>query len=154
MIYRPNDAVTLMWKQTGPVSVDYSSARSLAIPLSRKMDGRFSLSLPDYVVFGLCLALSLVVGLIPAYKGRKNKSLENYLMAGRKMNAIPVGLSLFVSVCSTVPLLAGPVEVYNYGIAYWALMMGSGICFAVVAHFFSPIFHSLQLISIHEVRFI
>ena len=116
------------------------------------MDDRFSLSLPDYVVFGVCLALSLVVGLIPAYMGRKNTSLDHYLMADRNMNAILVGLSLFVSVCSTVPILAGPVEVYNYGIAYWGLMLGQVICFAVIAQFFSPVFHRMRLVSVNEVR--
>ena len=115
------------------------------------MDGHFSLSVADYLVFGLFIGLSLVAGLIPAYMGRKNINLDHYLMAGRSTNAIPVGLSLFVTMCTTVPLLAGPVEVYNYGIAYWAMALGAVGCCPVVAHFFAPVFHSLHLVSIYEV---
>ena len=45
------------------------------------MDRHFGLTAPDYVVFGLFLVISLVIGFIPAYRGRNNKSLESYLMA-------------------------------------------------------------------------
>ena len=115
------------------------------------MDGHFSLSVADYLVFGLFIGLSLVAGLIPAYMERKNINLDHYLMAGKSMHAIPVGVSLFVTICSTVPLLAGPVEVYNYGIAYWAMVLGASVCYPVVAHLFAPVFHSLNLVSIYEV---
>ena len=103
------------------------------------------------MVFGLFLVISLVIGFIPAYTGRNNKSLESYLMADRNMNVIPVGLSLFVTMCTTVPLLTGPVEVYNFGIAYWGLIPGSLLAFLVVAHLCAPIFHRLQLVSTYEV---
>ena len=115
------------------------------------MDRHFRLPVPDYAVFGLFLVISLVIGFIPAYTGRNNKSLESYLMADRSMNVIPVGLSLFVTICTTVPLLGGPVEVYNYGIAYWGMLPGSMLAFLVVAHVFAPIFHKFQLVSTYEV---
>ena len=115
------------------------------------MDRHFSLTAPDYVVLVLFLVISLVIGFITAYRGRNNRSLESYLMADRSMNVVPVGLSLFVTICTTVPLLAGPVEVYNYGIAYWGLLPGSMLAFFVVAHVFAPIFHKFQLVSTYEV---
>ena len=115
------------------------------------MDRHFGLTVPDYVVFGLFLVISLVIGFIPAYTGRNNKSLESYLMADRSMNVIPVGLSLFVTICTTVPLLTGPVEVYSYGIAYWGMIVGSLLAFVVVAHWFAPVFNRLRLVSTYEV---
>ena len=115
------------------------------------MDRHYDLTVPDYVVFGLFLVISLVIGFIPAYTGRHNKSLESYLMADRRMNVIPVGLSLFVTICTTIPLLAGPVEVYNYGIAYWGMAPGSLLALLAVAHFFAPVFNRLRLVSTYEV---
>ena len=115
------------------------------------MERHFGLTVPDYAVFGLFLVISLVIGFIPAYTGRNNKTLESYLMADRSMNVIPAGLSLFVFICTTLPIISGPVEVYKYCIAYWGLIGGTLLVYVVVAHFFAPVFHRLRMVSTYEV---
>ena len=50
----------------------------------------------DYTVFVLVLMLSTGTGIFFAWRGRKENSKENYLMANRGMKIIPVSISLFI----------------------------------------------------------
>ena len=118
-----------------------------------KMGDASGFGWPDYLVFGLFLVLSLVAGLLPAYRGQRIKTLESYLMADRSMHPLLVSLSLLVSATTTVTFLAGPVEVYSYGIAYCGMMLGSLVGIVLIAHFIAPAFNKLKLTSIYEVTF-
>ena len=50
----------------------------------------------DYVVFAASLGISAGVGIYFGTAGKKQDSTEEFLMAGRSMNPIPVSVSLFV----------------------------------------------------------
>ena len=60
---------------------------------------------PDYLVFGIILALSASIGLYHGFKGRKAQSMESYLMADRNMHPVPVALSMFVTYMSAISFL-------------------------------------------------
>jgi len=49
---------------------------------------------PEYIVFSLILASSLGIGIFYGFFGSKNKTNEEFLMAGRNMKIFPVTLSL------------------------------------------------------------
>ncbi|KAH9498359.1 Sodium-coupled monocarboxylate transporter 1 [Bulinus truncatus] len=103
----------------------------------------------DYLIFAAVLAISSGIGLYHAIKDRK-KNLENYLMAGRQMNPIPVGLSLLASFMSAVTLLGNPAEVYTYSIMYFWIALGYFLCIAGAAHIYLPMFYRLRVTSAYE----
>ncbi len=73
----------------------------------------------DYVVFGATLAVSAAIGVFYAIKDRKRNTTEEYLLAGRSMHFVPVGMSLLSSFISAITILGTPAEVYVYSTMYW-----------------------------------
>ena len=60
----------------------------------------------DYCVFVLVLTASCTVGVYYCWRGRQKKEgSEDFMMAGRNMNVIPVAASLFVSWFSAVAFI-------------------------------------------------
>ena len=66
----------------------------------------------DYLVFALSLGVGLVNGLICLFRGRKNKTSEEYLLGGRDLHPVIVGASMLASALNAVFLLGGTAEVY------------------------------------------
>lgn len=56
----------------------------------------------DYVVFGSLFLVSSVIGIYFAYRSRNKTDVDEYLLAGRQMTAIPVSLSLIASYISAI----------------------------------------------------
>ncbi|KAH9498361.1 hypothetical protein Btru_008088 [Bulinus truncatus] len=103
----------------------------------------------DYLIFAAVLVISSGIGLYHAIKDRK-KNLENYLMAGRQMNPIPVGLSLLASFMSAITLLGNPAEIYLYSVMYYWIALGYFLCIAGAAHIYLPMFYQLRVTSAYE----
>ncbi|XP_046560724.1 uncharacterized protein LOC124269737 [Haliotis rubra] len=70
----------------------------------------------DYVVFGLMLAGSTLIGIYYAVKTRKGRSTNEYLVASNSMTFLPVALSLIATSESSVMMLGSPAESYAFGI--------------------------------------
>uniref|UniRef100_A0A2C9K639 Uncharacterized protein n=1 Tax=Biomphalaria glabrata TaxID=6526 RepID=A0A2C9K639_BIOGL len=104
----------------------------------------------DYLIFAAMLAISASIGVFHAIKDRK-KNLDNYLMAGRQMSPIPVGLSLLASFMSAITLLGNPAEIYLYSIMYFWIGVGYFLCIAGASHIYLPMFYQLQVTSAYEV---
>ncbi|KAI8796745.1 sodium-coupled monocarboxylate transporter 2 [Biomphalaria glabrata] len=103
----------------------------------------------DYLIFAAMLAISASIGVFHAIKDRK-KNLDNYLMAGRQMSPIPVGLSLLASFMSAITLLGNPAEIYLYSIMYFWIGVGYFLCIAGASHIYLPMFYQLQVTSAYE----
>lgn len=56
-------------------------------------DNRFYIL--DYIIFFGILSISAIIGIYFGCFGNKQKTAKEYLYGNRKMNAIPVGLSLY-----------------------------------------------------------
>lgn len=104
----------------------------------------------DYVIFAAILVVSAGIGFYHALKDRKNKSMSNFLLAGRNMSPIPVGLSLLASFMSAITLLGTPAEMYNYTTIYFWIGVGYFLVIAGAAHVYMPIFYQLQVTSAYE----
>ncbi|XP_060042710.1 sodium-dependent multivitamin transporter isoform X2 [Erinaceus europaeus] len=104
----------------------------------------------DYVVFALLLVLSLAIGLYHACRGWGQHTVGQLQMADRKMDCLPVALSLLATFQSAVAILGVPAEIYRFGTQYWFL----GCCYflglLIPAHIFIPIFYRLHLTSAYE----
>lgn len=59
----------------------------------------------DYVVFTVVLLISAGIGLYHAFSGNRQTSTEEYMLASRSMNALPVALSVLASFFSASTLL-------------------------------------------------
>jgi SSS family transporter len=93
--------------------------------------------------------LMLLVG-IGAYFSRRQKSMEQYFLAGRSMGWIPVGMSLMAALNSGIDYLAGPFGVFKYGLIF---IMGATswiFLYPWVAYVTMPFYRRLNITSAYE----
>eukprot|EP00112_Aurelia_sp_Birch-Aquarium-sp1_P023617 Seg7099.1 transcript_id=Seg7099.1/GoldUCD/mRNA.D3Y31 product="Sodium-coupled monocarboxylate transporter 2" protein_id=Seg7099.1/GoldUCD/D3Y31 len=109
------------------------------------------LSVWDYIVFGVMLASSSVIGIYYGIKSR-HKSTKEYLTAGGNMHWFPISLSIFASFFSAVGLMGVPAEVFTYGIQFYAHIIGFVLTMIISATIFAPVFYRNRITSANEVN--
>ncbi|XP_051876564.1 solute carrier family 5 member 6a [Pristis pectinata] len=109
---------------------------------------RFSVA--DYVIFALLLVFSSVIGLFYALSGGRQRTTQEFLLAGRSMTFMPVALSLLATFQSAVAILGVPAEIYTNGTQYWFLGCSYFLGLLIPAHIFLPVFYRLGLTSTYE----
>ena len=118
---------------------------------SLEMEKKVQFGLLDFVVFGVMLLLSAVIGIYHAFTGGKQRTTKEFLFANRGMMAIPVALSLLASFMSAITILGVPSEMYTYGTQYWLIVASYIILFPCVALVFVPVFRAVEISSSYEV---
>uniref|UniRef100_A0A2D4I6R7 Sodium-coupled monocarboxylate transporter 1 n=1 Tax=Micrurus lemniscatus lemniscatus TaxID=129467 RepID=A0A2D4I6R7_MICLE len=113
----------------------------------RKIGG-FAVS--DYVVFGIMLLMSAVIGVYYAFAGGGQRTREAFLMGGRSMTAFPVALSLTASFMSAVTILGTPAEIYRYGGMFSLFAISYMLMVVISAEIFLPVFYRLKITSTYE----
>ncbi|MBN2211615.1 MAG: sodium/solute symporter [Sedimentisphaerales bacterium] len=111
------------------------------------MTGR-SLVWQDWLVIAAYGAGMLAVGW---YYARKNRNAEDYLLGGRQMNPITVGLSLFATLMSTLSFLAYPGEMIKNGPLVFAGLAALPFVYIVVSYILIPRFMRLNVTSAYEI---
>ncbi|XP_067329721.1 sodium/iodide cotransporter [Anolis sagrei] len=112
----------------------------------------------DYGVFGLMLAVSTAIGLFQALrkggrkgaKGQDQATTEEFFTGGRRMPALPVGLSLSASFMSAIQVLGVPAEAHRYGLKFLWMCLAQAINTLLTATLFLPAFYRLGLTSTYE----
>ncbi|KAF1445546.1 SC5A5 protein, partial [Pygoscelis papua] len=107
-------------------------------------------SLWDYGVFGLMLLISTGIGLFHGLAKGGQKTSEDFFTGGRRMSALPVGLSLSASFMSAIQVLGVPAEAYRYGAKFLWMCMGQLLNTLLTAQLFLPVFYRLGLTSTYE----
>nr|XP_025845439.1 sodium/iodide cotransporter isoform X4 [Vulpes vulpes] len=110
----------------------------------------------DYGVFALMLLVSTGIGLWVGLARGGQRSAEDFFTGGRRLAALPVGLSLAASFMSAVQVLGVPAEAYRYGIKFLWMCLGQLLNSLLTAVFFLPVFYRLGLTSTYqylELRF-
>ncbi|XP_056008016.1 sodium-coupled monocarboxylate transporter 1-like isoform X1 [Ostrea edulis] len=104
----------------------------------------------DYVVCGLVLCVSIVIGLYYACSGGRQGTTIEYHLGNRNQNFLPVMFSLMVTSQSSILILGVPAEAYLYG--YLAAFSGFGfwIAYWVSARIIIPVVHPLKITSVNE----
>lgn len=120
------------------------------VTILSKMENKV-LGYVDYIVFGLSLVISLLIGIYYSRSGGKQRSVEEYLMGNRRITCLPVALSLLVTFQSGISLLGLPVEIYYYGTQIYMGVIGLVIGYTIVAAFIVPVLYPLQITSVYEV---
>ncbi|KAB7502973.1 Sodium-coupled monocarboxylate transporter 1, partial [Armadillidium nasatum] len=118
------------------------------------MEEKEIFSVLDYVLFFGLLCISIIIGIVSAFKG--NRSPEEFLLGNRSLNPFVVSMSLLTSFVSATNLVGLTTEVYLHGSQLSMMSIGCvlGISFALI--FGVPIIFPLRLTSIleyYELRF-
>ena len=90
----------------------------------------------------------VVVGL---YFSRKNNNTEDYLLGGRKMNPLMLGMSLFASLLSTISYLSYTGEMIRYGPMFITGAIAFPFVIFTVGSFMIPYFMKLRVTSAYEI---
>uniref|UniRef100_A0A8C2NJS2 Solute carrier family 5 member 5 n=1 Tax=Capra hircus TaxID=9925 RepID=A0A8C2NJS2_CAPHI len=104
----------------------------------------------DYGVFALMLLVSTGIGLWVGVARGGQRSAEDFFTGGRRLSALPVGLSLAASFMSAVQVLGVPAEAYRYGLKFLWMCLGQLLNSLLTALLFLPIFYRLGLTSTYE----
>ncbi|KAM6168142.1 sodium/iodide cotransporter [Erethizon dorsatum] len=104
----------------------------------------------DYGVFALMLLVSTGIGLWVALARGGQRNADDFFTGGRRLGALPVGLSLAASFMSAVQVLGVPAEATRYGLKFLWMCLGQLLCSALTAALFLPVFYRLGLTSTYE----
>ncbi|XP_041336873.1 sodium/iodide cotransporter [Pyrgilauda ruficollis] len=104
----------------------------------------------DYGVFALMLLISTAIGLFHGLAKGGQKTSEDFFTGGRRMSALPVGLSLSASFMSAIQVLGVPAEAFRYGAKFLWMCLAQIINSALTAQLFLPVFYRLGLTSTYE----
>lgn len=105
----------------------------------------------DYGVFALMLLVSTGIGLWVGLARGGQRSAEDFFTGGRRLTALPVGLSLAASFMSAVQVLGVPAEAYRYGLKFLWMCLGQLLNSLLTAAFYLPVFYRLGLTSTYQV---
>ncbi|CAH2293253.1 sodium iodide cotransporter [Pelobates cultripes] len=117
---------------------------------------RLTFSPWDYGVFAIMLLGSTGIGMFYAFSHGGQKTSDDFFTGGRKMSAVPVGLSLSASFMSAVQVLGVPAEAYRYGTKFIQMCIGQTLNSLMTAYIFMPVFYRLGITSTYqylELRF-
>ncbi len=82
---------------------------------------------------------------------RKNKTKDDYLLGGRKMNPTAVGISLFASLMSTLSYLTYPGEMILHGPAIFTGILAFPFVYYIVGWWLIPRFMKMNVTSAYEI---
>jgi len=103
---------------------------------------------PDWVVIALYMLAMLAVGW---YYSRRTKSTEDYLLGGRTMRPLSVGLSLFATLMSTITYLMLPGEVIRNGPMVLAMLAAFPFVYLIAGWLLIPFIMRLRVTSAYEI---
>lgn len=105
----------------------------------------------DYVIFAITIAISLGIGVYYALSGGRQKTTSEFLVGNRRMQVLPVAISLMVSFESSIMMLGIPAEIYEYGIQWVWQMVGYLASNLFAIKVMVPLLHPLKITSAYEV---
>jgi SSS family solute:Na+ symporter len=102
----------------------------------------------DWLVLAAYGGLMLGVGL---YYSRRNKSADDFLLGGRRMSPIALGLSLFATLVSTLSYLATPGEMIANGPMMITQVAAHPLVFVIVGYGLIPLLMRQPVTSAYEL---
>ncbi len=95
----------------------------------------------DYTAVAAYLLTMLLVG---RYYARRTETAEGYLLGNRTMKPVRVGLSLFVTLLSTISLIAIPGELIKHGPWLWLGLLAMPVTVFITCRWVVPRFMAFQ----------
>lgn len=145
-VAEPADLPSLIEPLGSPDNDLRATAAWSILRLGRRLPQR--LQIADWIVLVLYGVGMLAVGW---YYWRRSNTSEEYLLGGRKMKSLPVGLSLFATLFSTISYLAWPGEMIKYGPMILSICVSYPFVAIVAGRFLIPHYMRLQITSAYEL---
>ena len=102
----------------------------------------------DWAVVVLFLLWMLWIG----YRsGRRNRTAEDYVLGGRTMNPVMVGISLFATLLSTLSYLSYPGEMVKYGPVVFIGLAAFPVAYYIVSRLMIPRYMKMNVTSAYEI---
>jgi solute:Na+ symporter, SSS family len=101
----------------------------------------------DWVVLVGTLAAIVVYGL---WKGRRQRRLEQYLLADRQMQWYTVALSVMATQASAITFLSTPGQAYTDGMRFVQFYLGLPVAMVILSITAVPIYHRLRVFTAYE----
>lgn len=105
------------------------------------------MSLLDWVVLVSALVFFVTWGL---WKGRRNKDLEGYILAGREKRWYTVALSIMATQASAITFLSTPGQAFADGMRFVQFYFGLPLAMIVLSITAIPIYHRLKVFTAYE----
>lgn len=101
----------------------------------------------DWAVLCLTIAMLVMYGI---YKGRGQKNIDSFLLAGKQLPWYHVLLSVMATQASAITFLSAPGQAYNDGMRFVQFYFGLPLAMIVLSMTFVPIFHKLRVFTAYE----
>lgn len=105
------------------------------------------MSLIDWMVLALTLAFIVIYG---AWKTSASRTMQDYLLGGRQDRWFAVAISIVATQASAVTFLSAPGQAYTDGMRFVQFYFGLPIAMIVIAAFFVPFYHRLNVFTAYE----
>jgi SSS family transporter len=108
------------------------------------------MAFPDWLIIFLYAGGLIFLGW---WLGRKQKTTEDYYLAGRKLPWLPIGFSTMSTQLSAISFISAPAFVAlrsGGGLVWLGYELALPLAMIVLMVFFFPVFHSLRIISVYE----
>ena len=102
----------------------------------------------DWLVLAAYAVLMLGVGW---FYSRQNKTADDYLLGGRRMSPIALGLSLFATLVSTLSYLGNPGEMVAHGPMMITQVAAHPLIFVIVGYGLIPLLMKQPVTSAYEL---
>lgn len=99
------------------------------------------------------IVLAATLGAIVAYgvwKGRRQRRLEQYLLADRQLQWYTIALSVMATQASAITFLSTPGQAYTDGMRFVQFYLGLPIAMVILAITAVPIYHRLKVFTAYE----
>ena len=101
----------------------------------------------DWVVL---VATLLGIVLYGVWKGRRQKRLEQYLLADRELKWYTIALSVMATQASAITFLSTPGQAYTDGMRFVQFYIGLPIAMVILSITAVPIYHRLKVFTAYE----
>lgn len=95
----------------------------------------------NYGIIALYMLATIGIGF---FFNNKNETSENYLLGGRGMNYIAIGLSMMMTLLSSISIVMIPGEIYNHGWTWFSLGLLHLITVPLWYKLFIPFYFKLK----------
>src|SRR5438045_1419152 len=84
------------------------------------------------------------------WQGRKQRTLDHYILAGRKMQWPRIALSIMATQASAITFLSTPGQAYVDGMRFVQFYLGLPIAMVLPSIIAVPLYHSLKVYTAYE----
>ncbi|SPP82650.1 sodium-coupled monocarboxylate transporter 2-like [Drosophila guanche] len=115
---------------------------------SATADLRFGIT--DFVVFTIMLSASAGIGVYFGFFSKAKNTTEEYLRGGKKMQTLPIAISLVASQLSGIAIMSIPAESYSFGFNYIFVVLAMVAVVPILIYIIVPVFYENNVSNCYE----